>query len=374
MKLLFLDVDGVLNDGYRGYPFLVEHCLRLLKHIIEETKAQIVLSSNWRLFNEYRGVLMPKLIEHGIIEKDVFSSTPDLDLDHLPLRPREILQWIRDNTSICPWQKNKELPQVLQFVVIDDRNLVKELYGQSLHGKFVQTNGQIGLTMEIAKKVIKLLNQPAQVTSTSTWALNHWPVFYEFENVSYVQMTVGIRVVDNRQCQTKVYTPLDCFPSDVLQRITGFLGIPELATLAVVSPKFNVLASSNEVWRPLHESLKTKSQQRPKTEESSFLGQMTQQPTWPLSVPVEGYYKMACCMLLASQTSSLPTLRFIRKFLQCASSHESESCPRCHERSELITMGLASSKYGLSEPELVSIGFSTSSRRQTKKKSAEGLL
>jgi len=265
-------------------------------------------------------------------------------------------------------KKNKELPQVLQFAVIDDRNLVKELYGQSLHGKFVQTNGQIGLTMEIAKKVIKLLNQPAQVTSTSTWALNHWPVFYEFENVSYVQMTVGIRVVDNRQCQTKVYTPLDCFPSDVLQRITGFLGIPELATLAVVSPKFNVIASSNEIWRPLHESLKTKSQQRPKTEESSFLGQMTQQPTWPLSVPVEGYYKMACCMLLASQTSSLPTLRFIRKFLQCASSHESESCPRCHERSELITMGLASSKYGLSEPELVSIGFSPSSRRQTKQK------
>jgi len=113
MKLLFLDVDGVLNDGYRGYPFLVEPCLRLLKHIIEETKAQVVLSSNWRLFNEYRGVLLPKLIEHGIIKTDVFSSTPDLDLDHLPLRPREILQWIRDSTSICPWQKIESFPEFL---------------------------------------------------------------------------------------------------------------------------------------------------------------------------------------------------------------------------------------------------------------------
>jgi len=37
-------------------------------------------------------------------------------------------------------------------VVVDDRNLVKELYGQSLQGQFVQTNGQVGLTIEIAKK------------------------------------------------------------------------------------------------------------------------------------------------------------------------------------------------------------------------------
>jgi len=335
MKLLFLDVDGVLNDGYRGYPFLVEHCLRLLKHIIEETKAQIVLSSNWRLFNEYRGVLMPKLVEHGIIEKDVFSSTPDLDLDHLPLRPREILQWIRDSTSICPWLKNRELPQVHQFVVIDDRNLVRELYGQSLQGQFVQTNGQVGLTMEIATKVIKLLNQPVELTSLPTWALNHWPVFHEFENVNYVQCPVGFRVIDNRVCQVKVYTPLDCFPSSVLNRIVQFLTISEMASVSVTSRKFSTVTASNDVWQPLYESLKEQSLQRRKSDDC-------QQP-WPMTTPVDGYYKMACCLFLAS-TSSLSTFNFVRKFLQCASSHESvESSPQCNEKSELIVQGLASS-------------------------------
>jgi len=363
MKLLFLDVDGVLNDGYRGYPFLVEHCLRLLKHIIEETKAQIVLSSNWRLFNEYRGVLMPKLIEHGIIEKDVFSSTPDLDLDHLPLRPREILQWIRDNTSICPWQRNKELPQVHQFVVVDDRNLVKELYGQSLHGQFVQTNGQVGLTMEIAKKVIKLLNQPLHVTSTSVWALNHWPVFQEFENVSYVQSLLGIRVVDNRVSPTKLCTPFDCFPLPVLHRVIQFLSISDLTSISMTSHKFNTVTSSNDTWAPLYQSLKEKSQRLKR--DDSLLGNVFQQ-SWPLSVPVDGYYKMACCLFLASQTSCASTLSFVRKFLQCASTHETvEPCPRCHEKSELIAMGLATSKYGLSEPEL---GSPVPSRSQTTKK------
>jgi len=372
MKLLFLDVDGVLNDGYRGYPFLVEHCLRLLKYIIEETKAQIVLSSNWRLFNEYRGVLMPKLIEHGIIEKDVFSSTPDLDLDHLPLRPREILQWIRDNTSICPWQKNRELPQIYQFVVIDDRNLVKELYGQSLHGQFVQTNGQVGLTMEIANKVIKLLNRPVELMSVSGWALNHWSVFHEFEDVTYVQCSGGFRVIDNRVCQEKVSSPLDCFPSNVLNRIVQYLTIPEMTLISVTSHKFSAITASNDIWQPLYESLKVQSHQRPKSDES-LLGNIFQQ-LWPVSPPVNGYYKMACCLFFAS-TSSLSTLNFVRKFLQIASSHEYvETCPRCHQKSELIATGLASSKYGLSEPELDSLGFSLPSHGSLTKKKVVGKL
>jgi hypothetical protein len=254
-------------------------------------------------------------------------------------------------------------------VVIDDRNLVKELYGQSLHGQFVQTNGQIGLTMEIAKKVIKLLNQPAHLTSTSTWALTHWPVFNQFEDVSYVQSLVGIRVVDNRVCQEKLHTPLDCFPSLVLSRIVQFLTISEMSSVSCTSHKFNNITTTNDVWQPLYQSLKERNP-RPKPSDS-LLGNVFQQ-SWPLSVPVDGYYKVACYLFLASQTSSISTLNFVRKFLQCASSPDSgeltvESCPRCHEKSELIPTGLASSKYGLNEPELSTME-SSPSRRSIKMK------
>jgi len=356
MKLLFLDVDGVLNDGYRGYPFLVEPCLRLLKHIIEETKAQVVLSSNWRLFNEYRGVLLPKLIEHGIIKTDVFSSTPDLDLDHLPLRPREILQWIRDSTSICPWQKNRELPRVSQFVVIDDRNLVKELYGHTLQSHFVQTNGQIGLTLEIAKKVIKLLNQRIELASTSIWALNHWQVFHEFESVSYVQCPMGFRVVDHRVCQDKVYTPLDYFPSDMLHRILQFLSTPEIAALSVTSHKFSTISASNDLWQPRYNVYQNQSQQRLRSNDLLF-GNVFHH-SWPTTAPIQEYYKMACCLFLASTSSPSP-LKFAQKFLQSTSSDSRTMCSRCHENSELVSATVALSKYGLTVSELSCLGFTT---------------
>ena len=53
MKVLFLDVDGVLNyegcDSYFGsVHFVVEEKVRLLADIISETDAEIVLTSTWR--------------------------------------------------------------------------------------------------------------------------------------------------------------------------------------------------------------------------------------------------------------------------------------------------------------------------------------
>ena len=52
MKVLFLDVDGVLNyegcDSYFGSVlFVVEEKVRLLADIIGETDARIVLTSTW---------------------------------------------------------------------------------------------------------------------------------------------------------------------------------------------------------------------------------------------------------------------------------------------------------------------------------------
>lgn len=53
MKVLFLDIDGVLNyEGctsfYGGVYFVTEEKLRLLVKIVNATKAKIVLISTWR--------------------------------------------------------------------------------------------------------------------------------------------------------------------------------------------------------------------------------------------------------------------------------------------------------------------------------------
>jgi histidinol phosphatase-like enzyme len=53
MKVIFLDIDGVLNSKQtpnpRKFPFIVDHALlERLKHLLQLTGAEVVLSSNWR--------------------------------------------------------------------------------------------------------------------------------------------------------------------------------------------------------------------------------------------------------------------------------------------------------------------------------------
>lgn len=46
-KVIFLDIDGVLNQD-NGGPKIEECFVKRLAHIVEETGAEIVLSSSWR--------------------------------------------------------------------------------------------------------------------------------------------------------------------------------------------------------------------------------------------------------------------------------------------------------------------------------------
>ena len=46
-KVIFLDIDGVLNQD-NGGPKIEECFVKRLAHIVEETGAEIDLSSSWR--------------------------------------------------------------------------------------------------------------------------------------------------------------------------------------------------------------------------------------------------------------------------------------------------------------------------------------
>lgn len=54
MKVIFLDIDGVLNTEKRllnnnGELYVEKDKIELLKEIIDKTKAKVVLSSTWRV-------------------------------------------------------------------------------------------------------------------------------------------------------------------------------------------------------------------------------------------------------------------------------------------------------------------------------------
>lgn len=160
MKIIFLDIDGVLNStqtcedwhlrtgkgGYGGFfdeddmatdenvkwgQKLVDN----LRTIVEKTGARIVVSSTWR-----KHFTVPKFKEmfsvYGWEGAPVYDRTP-----LMRIRGQEIKWWV---------QKHK--PEA--YVIIDDfDDFLREQIPF-----FVETNPDIGLTSEDAEKAINILN------------------------------------------------------------------------------------------------------------------------------------------------------------------------------------------------------------------------
>lgn len=116
MKVIFLDIDGVLNtvctDG--RHPFYRENPTRpgpvaQLGRILSATGARIVWSTTWRL-RRNPWELDAWLHEHGLKAKSL-DSTPDsarpLDggLGILTARPRseEVAEWLRAHPEVTHW-------------------------------------------------------------------------------------------------------------------------------------------------------------------------------------------------------------------------------------------------------------------------------
>lgn len=135
MKVVFLDVDGVLNtiDGICnfGMNYIDDERVQLVAKIINATDAKIVLSSTWRIDPENRKLVEIALSKYGLT---IFDAT--LISEKYDLRKNEIQQWLDQN----PTDK---------FAIIDDWS--EAGIGQNLF----QTNNYNGLTHEIAEKVIE---------------------------------------------------------------------------------------------------------------------------------------------------------------------------------------------------------------------------
>lgn len=148
MKLIFLDIDGVLVTRRPGC--FEEHLLRNLKRVCNESGAHIVLSSDWRRHPQARQEAQRVL---GTVGLKFIACTPCMS-PYLAQRPTEIMTWKRE------WRKGRSGEEPLtNWVAIDDRELVQERHGQHLRGHFVQTHPLRGLTEDSADECIRILNQ-----------------------------------------------------------------------------------------------------------------------------------------------------------------------------------------------------------------------
>lgn len=145
MKLLFLDVDGVLNNlevvnsQRGGDPLGVNH-LALLKTLVSATDCQIVLSSTWRLYPSSMEALRIAFAEHEI--PDWIGATPDLRTGR---RADEILYWLRLNVME---------PTVVVGIDDDEDIDIGNDHGLPVKFKPLRTNFDHGLTAEIVQEAV----------------------------------------------------------------------------------------------------------------------------------------------------------------------------------------------------------------------------
>lgn len=141
MKVIFLDIDGVLNcddtPNSRGLPYIIDkRLLARLRKLLERTKAKVVLTSSWRI--DPIGIFAARYWKVPF-----FDVCPDM-----PDRPRceEIRTWLKHH------------PRVTRYVVIDDEDDdLDEL-------PLFQPSGKKGLTPDIVREVERYLSGATEAT------------------------------------------------------------------------------------------------------------------------------------------------------------------------------------------------------------------
>lgn len=179
MKIIFLDFDGVLNsenwykilrekpDQEERYPLdeFDPSAIWRLNKIVQETGAQVVVSSTWRKGREI-DELQSILDEAGFMGK-VFDKTPVLrDMvgnSYTVPRGCEIDYWLKNsgkfqriNWSIDVQEAHLEKSIVKNYIILDDDSDM--LYNQKEH--YIKISTLTGLTDENVNNAISILNTP----------------------------------------------------------------------------------------------------------------------------------------------------------------------------------------------------------------------
>lgn len=164
-KIIFLDLDGVLNTtrwhyladrnelqdeyGDKFDPIAVAN----LAKIIDETRADIVISSSWKFMGLQK---MQKMWKERKLPGKVIGITPnsvsdefllnaDLDnIDIMAVRGQEIKEWLMLHGK-----------DVTHYAILDDMNDILLEQEQ----QFVWINPTVGITTENMKKTIMILTK-----------------------------------------------------------------------------------------------------------------------------------------------------------------------------------------------------------------------
>ncbi len=200
MKVIFLDIDGVLNiycqDRDKFGCTFHDHLVDNLESIIEKTGAKIVISSSWRLDGKDA---MMEMWKSRNLPGEVIDITPNLSygagLNTGTPRGKEIQEWLDNH------------PDVTNYVIIDDD---VDMLPEQL-SNFVVTAGNTdhedcvdlgyGLTKKCAELAISILNKDKS------------------REIEKYLIQVGIRSLEYNYKEEDIFNNIDyfkrCFENDL---------------------------------------------------------------------------------------------------------------------------------------------------------------
>lgn len=161
-KIIFLDIDGVLNSGFGNAShqgeihdgsFIDEDKVMLLGELVQKTGARLVLHSGWRFWfdNSIKPLRIESVRLTELLKKygmQISDMTPDFTTEEIRktkkfslIKAKEILGWLEQHTEINHW------------IVIDDLDLHNVLISQHQ----IKTRQTAGLTRQDIEKAEKML-------------------------------------------------------------------------------------------------------------------------------------------------------------------------------------------------------------------------
>lgn len=158
MKVIFLDVDGVLNSHHwfekyydKKNPektYINFSCIQNLVKIVKQTDAKIVLSASCRSeVKSNKNHFLRKIFKEYDLE--IYDFTPDTGLE----RGIDIQEWLNHHLDVT------------NIAIIDDDSDMKPLMKYLVKTKWKEDSkykplASEGLTRKIAAQVIKMLDEP----------------------------------------------------------------------------------------------------------------------------------------------------------------------------------------------------------------------
>ena len=169
MKVVFLDIDGVLNTTEyrlhklrnREYSVNIDPSkVAILKTVVDNCNGSIVLISSWRRYwergskntDEAGRTIDEALREYGLT---IWDKTPAIKEGS---RAQEVEQWLSGKHYVD------------EYVILDDKDFG---WGAKLRQHWIQTDGEVGLTPDDARTAIGILNGSLMMIDMTLYEEKH---------------------------------------------------------------------------------------------------------------------------------------------------------------------------------------------------------